>query len=115
MIKNTNRIKYKEITSTELKQNMRKTINSVNEQGIPYLITTYDEPKVVMVDYDEWKKLLDIALQNNSSKGNKSIIIEKTKGYKKSAFSKIKHLIGTYPEMKDSVKFFREMRDAEGV
>lgn len=116
MKRSAKKLKYKEITSTELKQNTRKVINMVREHGVPYLVKTFDEPKVVIVDFNEWRRLLEFALPNEQKiNKERDAITMKVKSNKKSAYEKIKHLVRSYPKMKDSVKFFRKMRDSEGI
>lgn len=115
MKKSAKKLKYKEITSTELKQNTRKVINMVREQGVPYLVKTFDEPKVVIVDFDEWNKLLNIALPTKEvDKIHKTIT--KVKTIKTSSeLKKLRQFQGSYPKMTNAVKFFRRMRDGEGI
>lgn len=116
MKKSATKLKYKEITSTELKQNTRKVINMVREQGVPYLVKTFDEPKVVIVDFDEWNKLLNVALPNEIKSQTNEIGSKKIKHKNISRqLKKLRQFQGSYPKMPNAVKFFRRMRDGEGI
>ena len=43
-------------TSTDLKQNTRQILETVEERREPVIIQTYNQPRVVIVEYEAWKK-----------------------------------------------------------
>ncbi|MBD3280641.1 type II toxin-antitoxin system prevent-host-death family antitoxin [Candidatus Dojkabacteria bacterium] len=76
-------------TSTDLKQNTRQILENVEQSKEPAIIHTYNKPRVVILEYDEWKKSTE-RLRN--------------KDLKKYMFDF---------EKKDTTKMFRKMRNEE--
>lgn len=94
---------YKKITSTELKQNTRKIIEEVREAGVPYIVSTYGEEKVALLELSKLKRLLSKKIHNSSKtniatpKGRLGKISDLKKHYGKTNFAKL----------------FRDQRDEE--
>jgi len=81
---------YKKITSSELKQKTRKVLEFVENTSKPTVVYTYNKPRVVILDFNDWQKT------------NKKLDINELKKYRIGANKKI-----------NSAKYFRKLRDNE--
>lgn len=91
---------YKRITSTILKQDTRKVLNSVASSINPTIIYTYNEPKVVMMSYENWRKMRQPQPTKTKTKQRLSLL------------DKARDFIIDGPKI-DSTKIIRRLRDSE--
>lgn len=88
----------KTITSTYLTHNTRVVLNEIEKTKEPVIVKTYNTPRVVVLDFEQWEKI-----QGNNRKSNK-------KG-KKNSLKKFKKFMYTSGEITNMANIIRKERD----